>query len=587
MSSSSYKGMLTNDFMTYLANSKGDTDSQSMSISVKSEEEREECLGIGEVWDGLEVVKVEDQCHQEKEKNTKKKRTKVMKIELPLPPAKEMVVEDLALTQTLKKIQFLPFEQVSESVVIRSFGQEEAEFVRCLENVEEVYTEPGTWNPAEVYNRVQAIPLEFLKVLSNEELYKIFKVEASFSGCLMKAVSYILHDSAKFEPVMKELVSSEVARSPSSFEILRSNTDQVRSISAVCKGLGRRIIMTAVKPVVEEILNLSSETDLFYLNISDASENILEKLIPFAERIITMTIQSLTISGCQQFLDLSLIRQMCCLVARESLQKFSVQQSGIGVVTLLFLRFICPSVINPCSYGIPIELNSNGQKSLIGLAKLIQSIAGSYSQTESLEDKPQVYRDFVSKMFPMFDHFFSGLVGPTFLIGRLPKECSWEHCIKVIQTYLELLSSNVRALELISPNIGTMSKSGGGFFSNKTRKLLLSLVHAKLYYMRKEKNENHSGNWTGCIDLKASRFEDMPKNMWKGKFSKGNYIKVTHLFGEDMLVKSWKKRNGEFISGSHEHMFFWEHDRSSMLKPLEQIHQAQKSLGIDPETWTA
>jgi hypothetical protein len=541
------------------------------SISVRSTEEEEEDEDLAE--------RAEKEYEVNYCKGKKKKRTPVLSIFPPAPPPKEAVVEDLALTQTLKKIQLFRLDQQSDTEFSGDFGPEEAEFVRCLQHVEDVFTEPGTWNPAEVRNRVNLIPLEFLKVLSNEEVYKLFNIEAAFSGCLMKALSYILHDFGKFESVMKELISQEVLKAPSSFEILRSNSDQVRSVSAVCKALGRRLIMTAVKPVVEDILNLPADIDLFYFNITDASEEVLSKLIPYVERILTATIHSLTITGCQQFLDLSLIRQMCKILSNEASIKFPCDKSGIGVVTLLFLRFICPSVINPASFGIPVELNSNGQKTLIGLAKLIQSIAGSYSQTESLDDKPQAYREFVWKMLPIFDRFFAGLAGSNMSIGKLPKECNWEQCVRIIQTYLELISANVKALELISPNIGTMSKSGGGFFSNKTRKLLLSLVHAKLYYMRKD--DKTAADWTGCIDLKNSRFADIPKNQWKGKFSKGNYIKVSHLLGDDMLLKSWKKRNGEFISGAHDHMLFWEHDRTSMLKPLVMIQQAQKSLGVE------
>lgn len=310
------------------------------------------------------------------------------------------------------------------------------------------------------------------------------------------------------------------------------------------------------------IIEQGDSLDILYQNIQCSSVEIIETLAPISTRIISGVFRSIMNQpinlGSPSFsLRMFLLGRIIQLAFKEAKDQFPETKFEASVITLLFLRLVCPAIINPLDYQITdcpprISIRQN----LIGLAKFVQTMAGRCFLKECPEDFQSTHsKTLLSSWKYVSDIFHNDFINFCFrtqLIAStccdfrcpLPNGISRNHCNSALMLFLEEILDNISCLKILSPKHGIMIKSSDHLIKSDKREVLISTIHGLLLYYRL-----NSFELSGVVDLLLNR---------KKIVTLRNSEKAIAFYGDGKYVRSWRfmKSKQVYVNGKHSRMVF-------------------------------
>lgn len=170
------------------------------------------------------------------------------------------------------------------------------------------------------------------------------------------------------DKIIHELIKSEISRASRPFYILRGNSCATTALSLYSGLKGNEYLVRTLKPVLTELVNSEDFFDIEKLELSDPE---VEKEVPlfmnYLEKIIDSLYESISYFPKDFF-------KICQIIHSSTYEKFP-DHALIAVGSFFFLRFLCPSIVNPEPESIITVVDYRKKKTCITLAKMLQSIA--------------------------------------------------------------------------------------------------------------------------------------------------------------------------------------------------------------------
>eukprot|EP01130_Rhizamoeba_saxonica_P010343 TRINITY_DN4231_c0_g1_i2.p1 TRINITY_DN4231_c0_g1~~TRINITY_DN4231_c0_g1_i2.p1 ORF type:complete len:516 (-),score=110.34 TRINITY_DN4231_c0_g1_i2:83-1630(-) len=141
-----------------------------------------------------------------------------------------------------------------------------------------------------------------------------------------------------------------------------------------------------------------------------------------------------------------IIRQLCATLKNVVGSKFpDASTSSIG--GFVFLRFICPVIFQPDQFGFVENLNDEGRRHLVLLAKIIQNISNG---VHFKQPAMQVFDTFVDDLLPRFDNFLNNManVSEDVIIPKLPEDILMPQIDVLIKHFMELQEVDTKVDDL-------------------------------------------------------------------------------------------------------------------------------------------
>ena len=210
-----------------------------------------------------------------------------------------------------------------------------------------------------------------------------------------------------------------------------------------------------------------------------------------------------------------------CLAIREKVSARFGEKMGLSAVGgYVFLRFVCPAMVAPEHFGMPMELSKDARRNLMAVSKVIQALANGISNFKEEYMRPM--DPFLQNAGPRFSEMLGLLSAlpadlppplpfdtlPPALAGKeKPSEAllvihqQLKRNIHKIGSVMQALDSTdgLQSLKVSGERAGWLSKRGGGVKPWKRRWFVLK--GAQLMYF----NSPHSGTASGRVPLEGTR----------------------------------------------------------------------------------
>ena len=165
-----------------------------------------------------------------------------------------------------------------------------------------------------------------------------------------------------------QLITKEIECASRPMDILRRNSCATRVLSIFSKYKGSKYLIDVLQPVLKEYVDSKEYFDVEKLQPSDRNyDQQIGLFVKYMRMIIDAVTQSLKQFPPEFF-------YICHTIYTEVKKKFP-DYAYIAVGSFVFLRFICPALVNPEAENI-IEISSICEgRPLVTLAKAIQTLA--------------------------------------------------------------------------------------------------------------------------------------------------------------------------------------------------------------------
>jgi len=189
----------------------------------------------------------------------------------------------------------------------------------------------------------------------------------------VNAISTIIINTPGIKPtnVLKFVVEGEVNSNSSTATLFRRNTLASKLMTSCLNRFGKTYLQGILKPIIMNICdkNLFLEVDPDKLKDSDEISKNAERLIEVTEELVNVILKSVNSLPYE-------IREVAGIL-RKSVEKFmdpSIERQSVA--SLLFLRFITPSVASPIQTDIVKRQPSReSSRTLLLVSKILQNIA--------------------------------------------------------------------------------------------------------------------------------------------------------------------------------------------------------------------
>ncbi|GAM17779.1 hypothetical protein SAMD00019534_009540 [Acytostelium subglobosum LB1] len=248
-----------------------------------------------------------------------------------------------------------------------------AAFLRVIANILNQGTgfDAVTDEPEEKYEKFIDLLLEpeFYAILSFIEAIPI--TEADELAPIL--VNFLEHHDRTLV-VLKKVIQQEVVSTENVNSLLRRNSMATKMLGAFTKHIGRPYLKLALYPVINNLINQkeSMEIDPTRLSPTDDAAVNTTRLINLTKQFLKAIQESLV------QLPLAL-REISAHIAKVVSETFpGNEKMAIGAIGgIMFLRFICPAILNPDFYGIVSTgaLTQDTRRSLTLCVKLLQNMA--------------------------------------------------------------------------------------------------------------------------------------------------------------------------------------------------------------------
>jgi len=186
--------------------------------------------------------------------------------------------------------------------------------------------------------------------------------------------------------------------------ILRTETLYVRLMCQYVEHLGREWVKALLEPVLPRILELELESDPTKLDEDlspEAINDALAQSVLNMEAALNMILEAVESAGDTLPWQIQWTMHAAYENVRSKFEGKEIPTCG----SLLFLRFICPTMTNPKQVGITLQVGRPERRKLILVTKLLQIMANGIEQAES-EDAP--LNKFMNTQIPRIQQIILG-----------------------------------------------------------------------------------------------------------------------------------------------------------------------------------
>eukprot|EP01102_Stenamoeba_stenopodia_P019729 TRINITY_DN751_c0_g1_i2.p1 TRINITY_DN751_c0_g1~~TRINITY_DN751_c0_g1_i2.p1 ORF type:complete len:501 (-),score=90.90 TRINITY_DN751_c0_g1_i2:243-1745(-) len=177
----------------------------------------------------------------------------------------------------------------------------------------------------------------------------------------------LLDANGKSFSIFTSMIQSEIQKTTDEATLFRNSSGATMLMTAFGRHVGELYLHQLLKPLFFELpKNVSFEIDPGRIRSGTQSEN-MQNLKAIAKKFIEKITQSVDHVPKQ-------IKQLCTLLQSEVSKKYPESRlSSVG--GFFFLRFICPAIVTPDSFGIISDVvDSNMRRGLILVSKILQSL---------------------------------------------------------------------------------------------------------------------------------------------------------------------------------------------------------------------
>ncbi|KAF2077194.1 hypothetical protein CYY_001515 [Polysphondylium violaceum] len=171
--------------------------------------------------------------------------------------------------------------------------------------------------------------------------------------------------------ILKAVIQHEVNSTESANTLFRRNSVATKMLAAYTKLIGGPYLRTTLYPVIKTLLNNTSsmEIDPGKITSGDDIQANTNALISLTKQFIT-AIQESTNSMPAPF------REICNYISKVVTEAFPGNEK-MAIGGIMFLRFICPAIVSPESFGIVTTgtLSRETRRALVLTTKVLQNLA--------------------------------------------------------------------------------------------------------------------------------------------------------------------------------------------------------------------
>lgn len=168
--------------------------------------------------------------------------------------------------------------------------------------------------------------------------------------------------------IVSQLIVDEIRKSTRPMDILRRNSCATRALSLLSKYKGSNYLIRVLRPVLQNFLDNKDTFDVEKVDPDDPEgERQISLFLHYMNEIIDAVCNSVDFFP-QEFF------YICQSIYKEVKAEFpDYPYRAVGA--FVFLRLICPALVNPEAENIVIITTAQSRRPLISLAKAIQNIA--------------------------------------------------------------------------------------------------------------------------------------------------------------------------------------------------------------------
>ena len=228
-------------------------------------------------------------------------------------------------------------------------------------------------------------------ILKNEELNK-------FALCITR----IFDGCGKVLALVHHYIKKEIDATSHSNTLFRNNTLTTKVMTSYSKIAGVKFLRNLFGPIISDLFAAPASTYNLEIDAKKLVDNSM--LSDQVERLLALT---------QRFLDAIIdqidqvpfvIRQICHCLYGLTEAKFP-DCANFGVAGFIFLRFICPAIVAPDTYGVvKTPLSSGLRRTLILVSKVLQNLANGTKVSKEGYMKPTDI--FVEQNYDAIQHYF-------------------------------------------------------------------------------------------------------------------------------------------------------------------------------------
>ncbi|EDO19273.1 hypothetical protein Kpol_1036p15 [Vanderwaltozyma polyspora DSM 70294] len=178
----------------------------------------------------------------------------------------------------------------------------------------------------------------------------------------------LFENSSGVTTMVNEMLRDDIRKTSRPTNILRRNNCVTSALSIYTRKVGHEYLVKTLSTVFMELIELDEHFDIERIGDNEVEiERNIRLFKKYMDKVITSIEKSITYFPPDFF-------SICQNIHTTTLEKFP-EHAIIAVGSFFFLRFLCPAVVSPESENIIPIVELKFRKSLIALAKVIQSLA--------------------------------------------------------------------------------------------------------------------------------------------------------------------------------------------------------------------
>ena len=210
----------------------------------------------------------------------------------------------------------------------------------------------------------------FLELMYNKDLILVTTIceTAGNKDDLLKSIVHLFEYHNQSLSLFDNLIEKEVSRTKTESTLFRSNSVASKMLSMYTKMLGNSFLVEVIKPSLQQVItnNLNLEIDPNKANSSINIENNLQIIQQISQELLNRIIQSIDLCP-PQFQDV-------CATLFKTIQKKFPEDPYNGIRNFMFLRYICPAILNPPADFQFTDISENSRRTLVLISKILQNV---------------------------------------------------------------------------------------------------------------------------------------------------------------------------------------------------------------------
>ncbi|KAJ6241095.1 ras gtpase-activating protein [Anaeramoeba flamelloides] len=231
-------------------------------------------------------------------------------------------------------------------------------------------------------------------------------VHSGLAEKVSQTIVNILREHGREIEFLNKTIDREVMKTRTPQQLFRVNSISTKMMSYISQTTGLEWLTSVIKSPVEETINFP---EMLSLNKRITQGDKFKKFLNFTIKILENILNNVFNSINQMPIE---FRKICYQLNLSVKKKFP-KNSDISIAGFIFLRYVCPAIINP-SRSIFLEQRISGisRKNLVYFAKIIQTFANKIQM--GLKDRNLApLKPWQERFQPKFGKFVEEVSAPT------------------------------------------------------------------------------------------------------------------------------------------------------------------------------